>query len=83
MTEPLPSRAQVVIVGEGILGCSIAHHLVKSGVGDVNPRGDVGVDVPRGWDCDIRAQRLAPGRSSTDVLALNPGNGDRECMLRF
>ena len=27
----LPSRAQVVIVGGGIAGCSVAYHLVKLG----------------------------------------------------
>lgn len=31
----MPSRAQVVIVGGGIIGCSIAYHLVRRGVGDV------------------------------------------------
>ena len=31
----LPSRAQVVIIGGGIVGCSIAYHLAKSGVSDV------------------------------------------------
>ncbi|MDI1345481.1 MAG: FAD-dependent oxidoreductase [Pseudolabrys sp.] len=31
----LPSHAQVVIVGGGILGCSTAYHLTKAGVTDV------------------------------------------------
>jgi glycine cleavage system aminomethyltransferase T/glycine/D-amino acid oxidase-like deaminating enzyme len=31
----LPSRAQVVIVGGGVIGCSIAYHLTKLGVRDV------------------------------------------------
>jgi 4-methylaminobutanoate oxidase (formaldehyde-forming) len=31
----LPSRAQVVIIGGGIIGCSIAYHLAKRGVSDV------------------------------------------------
>ena len=31
----LPSRAQVVIVGGGIVGCSIAYHLGRSGFSDV------------------------------------------------
>jgi 4-methylaminobutanoate oxidase (formaldehyde-forming) len=31
----LPSRAQVVVVGGGIVGCSIAYHLTKRGVSDV------------------------------------------------
>ncbi len=31
----LPDRAQVLIVGGGIVGCSIAYHLVKRGITDV------------------------------------------------
>jgi 4-methylaminobutanoate oxidase (formaldehyde-forming) len=33
--QNLPSRADVVIVGGGIVGCSIAYHLTKLGVRDV------------------------------------------------
>ncbi|MEM7091880.1 MAG: FAD-dependent oxidoreductase [Actinomycetota bacterium] len=35
MTKTLPSRAQVVVVGGGIVGCSIAYHLTRRGVTDV------------------------------------------------
>lgn len=35
MTSPLPSRAQVVIVGGGVVGCSVAYSLVKRGCRDV------------------------------------------------
>ncbi len=35
MSNDLPSRAQVVIVGGGIIGCSIAYHLVRRDVGEV------------------------------------------------
>ena len=31
----LPSRAQVVIIGGGIVGCSVAYHLAKRGITDV------------------------------------------------
>ncbi|MCC5948213.1 MAG: FAD-binding oxidoreductase [Nitriliruptoraceae bacterium] len=31
----MPARAQVVVVGGGIIGCSVAHHLAKRGVTDV------------------------------------------------
>jgi 4-methylaminobutanoate oxidase (formaldehyde-forming) len=31
----LPSRAQVVVVGGGVIGCSVAYHLTKIGVTDV------------------------------------------------
>ncbi|MDP7346133.1 MAG: FAD-binding oxidoreductase, partial [Anaerolineales bacterium] len=33
--EQLPAQAQVVVVGGGIVGCSVAYHLTKLGVSDV------------------------------------------------
>ena len=35
MAKALPSKAEVVIVGGGIIGCSIAYHLTKIGITDV------------------------------------------------
>ncbi len=35
MTKSLPSRADVVIIGGGIVGASIAYHLGKEGIADV------------------------------------------------
>ena len=35
MAQPLPSEARVVIVGGGIIGCSLAYHLTKLGWRDV------------------------------------------------
>lgn len=35
MATSLPDRAQVVIVGGGIVGCSIAYHLTRRGITDV------------------------------------------------
>src|SRR5271170_1437889 len=35
MTKPLPSHAEIVIVGGGVLGASIAYHLTKLGKRDV------------------------------------------------
>ncbi|MFT4825377.1 MAG: 4-methylaminobutanoate oxidase (formaldehyde-forming) [Halioglobus sp.] len=35
LTKELPLQAEVVIVGGGIVGCSIAYHLTKRGVKDV------------------------------------------------
>lgn len=34
-TMALPDKAQVVIVGGGIIGCSVAYHLTKFGWNDV------------------------------------------------
>ena len=33
--QNLPSEAEVIIIGGGIVGCSIAYHLTKKGVKDV------------------------------------------------
>ena len=35
MTNSLPTHAEVVIVGGGIVGCSIAYHLTRLGITDV------------------------------------------------
>ncbi len=35
MTMEIPSEARVVIIGGGIIGCSVAYHLTKEGVSDV------------------------------------------------
>ncbi|MCB2100569.1 MAG: FAD-dependent oxidoreductase [Rhodobacterales bacterium] len=35
MAKPLPTQAQVVIIGGGVVGCSLAYHLVKRGWSDV------------------------------------------------
>ena len=35
MTIDLPKRARVVIVGGGVIGCSVAYHLAKLGWSDV------------------------------------------------
>ncbi len=35
MSKPLPSSARVVIIGGGVIGCSIAYHLTKLGWKDV------------------------------------------------
>lgn len=35
MTKKIPTSAQVVIVGGGVIGCSVAYHLTKLGIKDV------------------------------------------------
>ena len=35
MSIKIPDQAQVVIIGGGIVGCSVAYHLTKLGWGDV------------------------------------------------
>ena len=33
--KPLPKQAQVVIIGGGVIGCSVAYHLTKLGWSDI------------------------------------------------
>ena len=35
MLNQLPSQADIVIIGGGVVGCSIAYHLTKLGIRDV------------------------------------------------
>ena len=35
MSDQIPDQAQVVIVGGGIVGASVAYHLTKRGISDV------------------------------------------------
>src|SRR5436190_13275226 len=35
MSNPLPKQTRIVIVGGGIIGCSVAYHLTKQGCRDV------------------------------------------------
>ena len=36
MPKKLPTHSQVVIIGGGVIGCSVAYHLTKSGLTDVS-----------------------------------------------
>jgi len=40
-TDSILARAQVVIIGGGVIGCSVAYHLTKPGMREVVAVGDV------------------------------------------
>ena len=62
--EPIPSSARAVIVGAGIVGASVAHHLVKEGWTDL-----VVIDQGPLWETGGSTSH-APGL----VFQLNPSH---------
>jgi len=58
MTERLPAQAEAVIVGAGVMGCSLAFHLARAGVAPivVVDRGDVGQGATAACAGGVRAQ---------------------------
>jgi glycine/D-amino acid oxidase-like deaminating enzyme len=54
----LPSRSEVVIVGAGVMGCSLAYHLARTGLREivVLDRGDIGRGATLACAGGVRAQ---------------------------
>jgi glycine/D-amino acid oxidase-like deaminating enzyme len=61
----LPSHAQVVIVGGGIAGCSVAYHLAKLGITDVLLLEQGKLTSGTTWHAAGLVGQMRPNRSMT------------------
>ncbi|MFM8681508.1 MAG: FAD-dependent oxidoreductase [Alphaproteobacteria bacterium] len=67
MTQPLPSHAQVVIVGGGIAGCSLAYHLAKLGWRDVVLLERARLTSGTTWHAAGLVGQMRPNRNMTQM----------------
>ena len=65
---PLPDRCQVVIIGGGVVGCSIAYHLAQRGVSDVVLVERAGLTHGSTWHA------AGPGRAAPHVEQPDPAD---------
>ncbi len=69
MVQNLPDRAQVVIVGGGIVGCSVAYHLVQLGWTDVVLLERDQLTSGTTWHAAGLVGQLRPSRNLTQLAA--------------
>ncbi len=69
MVQNLPDRAQVVVVGGGIVGCSIAYHLVQLGWNDVVLLERDQLTSGTTWHAAGLVGQLRPSRNLTQLAA--------------
>jgi glycine/D-amino acid oxidase-like deaminating enzyme len=89
MTGDLPSRARVVAIGAGIVGCSTAYHLTRLGWRDVVLLAEAGRDLglrDAGYYVRIRAPRDRAGggaapRAGAPVGAVRPARNPVAIMM--
>jgi sarcosine dehydrogenase len=67
----LPGRAQVVVIGGGVVGCSVAYHLALRGVTDVAVIEQRKLTHGSTWHAAGLIGQLSPG----DAKDLFPGCG--------
>lgn len=89
--EPLPRRADVVVVGAGLAGLAAARHLVRAGRDVVVLEaadavgGRVRTDVVEGFRCDRGFQVINTGypeiRAEVNLPALRPGRFTRGALM--
>jgi glycine cleavage system T protein len=67
MTKDIPSQSQVVIVGGGVIGCSIAYHLAKEGVTDVTIVEQGKLTCGTSWHAAGLIMQLRPSHTLTQL----------------
>ena len=70
MPHTLPTKAEIVIVGGGIVGCSIAYHLASMGKTDVLLLEKSGLTHGATWHAAGVIGQLRPSRNVTRMLGL-------------
>ncbi len=72
MSEPFPTQSRVVIVGGGIIGCSIAYHLARLGWNDVVvlERGELTCGTT--WHAAGLVTQLRATRTMTELCRYGP-----------
>ena len=68
MTGNLPQQANIVIIGGGAIGCSIAYHLAKMGAKDVLLLEKSGLTHGATWHAAGLVGQLRPSRNVTRML---------------
>jgi glycine cleavage system aminomethyltransferase T/glycine/D-amino acid oxidase-like deaminating enzyme len=67
MTKTLPSHARIVIVGGGVLGCSVAYHLTKLGWRDVVLVEQARLTSGTTWHAAGLVGQMRPNRTMTTM----------------
>ena len=65
MSQSVPDQAEVVIIGGGIVGCSIAYHLAELGISDVLLLERKKLTSGTTWHC---AAQISPNKYSAYIL---------------
>ena len=77
MTGTLPQQANIVIIGGGAIGCSIAYHLAKMGVKDILLLEKSGLTHGSTWHAAGLVGQLRPSRNVTRMLQASVALYDR------
>ncbi len=67
MTKNLPTQSRIIIVGGGVIGCSIAYHLAKLGVTDVTILEQGKLTCGTSWHAAGLIMQLRPSHTLTKL----------------